>query len=675
MASRIAEAYVQIVPRIDGVAAGISTQLSGQMAVAGATGGNGFASGFKSMVGPALIAATAVAAAALGKLLVSSVSAASDFAEAGAAVGEVFGTSAKTIEDFAANAATTLGQSSTQVLNASKQFGIYGKAAGLAAEENAAFSMDLVTLATDLASFNNTSVDDALLALSSGLRGEAEPLRKYGVLLDDAALKAQAMEMGIYDGNGALTQQQKVLAANAAIFDQTITQQGDFTRTSDGLANQQRILAAQFSNIKILLGDFLLPLFTSVATVMTTSVMPAFSNFLMSVRDNGLAETLKTTFTNIADMRQDFMDAMLKALPGIIEAIVAFIPILITNWATMVISLITALTEALPLLIAGAITFFTALIDALLIVLPIIIAAIIEAIPQIVEALVDALPVLVDGAIMLFMGIVEGLLKILPALIKAVVDLIPVIIEALLSVLPELITGAIQLFLGIVTGLVQATPQIITAIVDAIPMFIDAIVDALPQIIQAAIALFLGIVTALVIATPQIIGAIISAIPKLIGAVVGAIPQFVAAGAQLIWGLITGIIGAIPQLIAAIVNGIGQAIDAGKALLGISSPSKVFMEIGDNVVEGMALGITQNSAKPTDAITSMTKGLMATATSARGLGMMPSLISPLSSFDSMMGMGNGGSQTVNYYAAPNQSIDAERALFQAMQRAKVITGW
>jgi phage-related protein len=673
MASRIAEAYVQIVPRIDGVAAGINSQLSGQMASAGAVGGNSFANGFKAMVGPALIAATAVAAIALGKLLTSSVSAASDFAEAGAAVGEVFGDAAGTIEKFAESAATGLGQTKTQVLEASKQFGIYGKAAGLAGEANAEFSTDLVTLATDLASFNNTSVDEALIALGSGLRGEALPLRRYGILLDDATLKAKALEMGIYDGNGILTAQQKILAANASIFEQSAVQQGDFERTSQGLANQQRILAAQFGNIKILLGDFLLPLFTSVAQVLTSKVMPAFSGFLISVRDNGLAETLKATFTKIAEMRQDFMDAMLKALPGIIEAIVAFIPIIVTSWATMITSLITALTAAIPQLIEGAIAFFMAIIDAFVTVIPILITAIVEAIPQIVNALVETLPVLVEGAIRLFTGIIEGLLKILPALIAAVVALIPVIVDALLTMLPELIVGAIQLFLGIITGLLDALPEIITAIVDAIPLFVDAIVGALPQIIQAAVALFLGVIGGLVIATPQIIGAIIGAIPKLIGALVGAIPQFVSAGFQLIGGLIAGIVGAIPNLIGAIGNGIGQAIDAGKKLLGIKSPSRVFMSIGDNVVAGMTAGIEKSSADPAKAISKMADEVIVSGNSSTSVGMLPSLVSPQAGYGSESNAGSN--KVVNYYAAPNQSLDAEQALFEALKRARVITGW
>jgi hypothetical protein len=629
MASRIAEAYVQIVPRVDGVAKNLRGQLSGEMGAAGTEGGKGFAAGFKSIVGPALIAGAAVAAAAVGKLIKDSISAASDFAEAGTAVGEVFGDASKTINTFAEDAAKSLGQSKTQVLDAAKQFGIYGKAAGLAGDENAKFSTDLVTLATDLASFNNTSVDEAIQALGAGLRGESEPLRRYGVLLNDAELKARAMEMGIYDGNGALTMQQKVLAANAAIFAQTSTQQGDFARTSGGLANQQRILAAQFENISITLGSFFLPIVERVANFLTGNVMPAISNFLIAVRDNGLGPALGQLFAQISTMRQSFLEAMVEALPGIIDAIVAFIPTLVegaTNLVTMMIG-----------------------------------------------ALVASLPAIIEGAIKLFNGIIDGLVQVIPVIVDAIVKMIPVLITAIVNALPLIINGAITLFLGIIQGILRALPQIISALVKALPKIIKAVADALPLIIDGAIKLFLGIIDGLIKALPQIIKAVIEAMPKIIKALIDAIPLFIDAGIQLIKGLIKGIGQAIPNLISAIGDGIGKAIDAGKKLLGIKSPSTVFAEIGTNVVQGMAQGISRNSALPIKALNKVNNGLINAGNGSMLTG-SPSFVRPSGTLDGLAG-GMGAAKTIIYNAAPNQSLDAEQALFTAMKRGKVIAGW
>ena len=207
------------------------------------------------------------AAAALAGLAAAAgpaISAASDLAENLSKVNVIFGEGADEIENFAKTAATALGQSQNAVLQAAGTFGTFGAAAGLGGVELAKFSNDFTALASDLASFNNTSPEEAVNAIGSALRGEAEPLRKFGVLLNDATLKEAALSIGIYDGVGALTAQQKILAAQEVIYKQTNAAQGDFGRTSDGLANSQRILKAQLENLQIEIGKGLLPVVQAV---------------------------------------------------------------------------------------------------------------------------------------------------------------------------------------------------------------------------------------------------------------------------------------------------------------------------------------------------------------------------------------------------------------------------
>jgi hypothetical protein len=198
------------------------------------------------------------AAAAIGtftSVISPAIKAASDFQEATSKVNVIFGRASKSVKNFADSAARNLGQSKQAVLDAAGTFGTFGKAAGLAGEDLSTFTTDFVTLATDLASFNNTSPEEAVQAIGAALRGESEPLRRYGVLLNDAVLKQEAMTLGIYKGKGALTAQQKILAAQSAIYKQTNDAQGDFMRTSDGLANSQRTLKATFDDVKVSIGN------------------------------------------------------------------------------------------------------------------------------------------------------------------------------------------------------------------------------------------------------------------------------------------------------------------------------------------------------------------------------------------------------------------------------------
>ena len=223
--------------------------------------------GENALQGFAKSAAFAAATAAIGRFAKSSVDAFADLGETLSKAEVIFGDATSSIVEFGDQAAESMGQSKQAAIAAASDFAIFGGAAGLAGQDLATFSTDLTMLASDLASFSNTTPEEAVLALGAALRGESEPIRRYGVLLDDATLKARALEMGIYDGSGALSQQQRVLAANAEIFAQTGLAQGDFARTSDSLSNSQKTLAAQFADMQVQVGQALAPAMQTAVSI------------------------------------------------------------------------------------------------------------------------------------------------------------------------------------------------------------------------------------------------------------------------------------------------------------------------------------------------------------------------------------------------------------------------
>jgi len=142
------------------------------------------------------------------------IGAASDMGETTSKIGVIFGDAAGGVLKWAETADSALGQSKQQALDAAATFATFGKSAGLGGDDLNKFSTDFVGLASDLASFNNTTPEQAINAIGAALRGESEPLRAYGVLLDDASMRQKALELGlIKTTKEALTPQQKVLAA------------------------------------------------------------------------------------------------------------------------------------------------------------------------------------------------------------------------------------------------------------------------------------------------------------------------------------------------------------------------------------------------------------------------------------------------------------------------------
>ncbi len=214
------------------------------------------------------------------------VNAASDLGEATSKVGVVFGDQATGIEDWAKTAATSMGLSEEAALSAAGTYGNLAVSLGLPQEEAANMSTSLVGLAADLGSFNNVPVDEALQALQSGLTGETEPLKKFGINLNAAAIEAEALALGISDGSKPLTAAQKAQASYSLILKNSATAQGDFARTSDGLANQNKIASAQFADMQATLGKALLPILTKLVGFLNDWVIPAITSLSEFISDN-----------------------------------------------------------------------------------------------------------------------------------------------------------------------------------------------------------------------------------------------------------------------------------------------------------------------------------------------------------------------------------------------------
>lgn len=277
----------------------------------------------------AIIAGGAFAADKAVEFFRSTIDSASDLNETISKNQVVFGEAAQQVLDFGETSAYALGQAKGTALEFTGVFGNLLRAVGLGPQQAAEMSTSLVQLGADLASFNNTSVEEALDALRSGLVGETEPLKRFGVNLNEATLKAKAMALGISDGTGVLDANAKAQAAYQLILEQTSLAQGDFARTSGGLANQQRILSATITDAKAKLGQVFLPAITSVVSFLTSRGVPAVEAFVRALGDKlqPALEVGKVVFGEIVGSVRAFVEAFKagdgditsSGLPGFFE--------------------------------------------------------------------------------------------------------------------------------------------------------------------------------------------------------------------------------------------------------------------------------------------------------------------------------------------------------------------
>jgi len=279
---------------------------------------NSVLKGFGVAAGVAFAAAGAAALAFAGQ----SVKSASDLQQSIGGVESVFKEYASTVEESSKKASQALGLSRNSYNQVATIIGTQLKASGTTLDALAGKTDALVTVAADLAATFGGPVTDATTAVTSALRGEFEPLRRYGISLSVAAIEAEALSMTQKELASDLTAAEKSAAAQALIFRGATDATGAFTREADTLAGQQERLKANFENIKATLGEQLLPVITSATTgfndLLTSLVEdPEFQAFItdLTLSLESLIPQIVETATQLLYTAVDVLPALNLILP------------------------------------------------------------------------------------------------------------------------------------------------------------------------------------------------------------------------------------------------------------------------------------------------------------------------------------------------------------------------
>lgn len=291
MATEIGWASLGIAPSFDGFERKLETGTAKAMLVAGNSGGtkfgdaagrsagSRFGSVFKSAAKASLLGIGALGAGAftIGK---DAIDQASSLNESLNAVNVTYGKQSKLVKKLGRDSAESLGLSQNEFNGISVQFSKFAKTvAGNDSRKAVGILDDLTTRGADFASVMDLEVNDALSLFQSGLAGETEPLRKYGIDLSAAAVEAFALSEGIAKGRGELTEAEKVQARYGLLMQGTNKAAGDFAETSDSLANRQRVLSARWDDAQAKLGRGLLPIVEDFTGFLLDEGVPAVEKF------------------------------------------------------------------------------------------------------------------------------------------------------------------------------------------------------------------------------------------------------------------------------------------------------------------------------------------------------------------------------------------------------------
>ncbi|MDR1447677.1 MAG: hypothetical protein LBI63_01755, partial [Candidatus Ancillula sp.] len=310
--TKIGNAYISIVPSFQGVQKAISSEMN--MDSTGKTASSNFSSSFiKTIstgafikVGQSIASSVMSGIKAVPNMITSLANASSDLSESQNVVEQTFKSSSEQVIKWAKVIGESSGISQTSATKYVGSMGAMLKSSGLSEDAAKNMSQIIVQLSGDMASFYNLDNETAWEKIRSGIAGETEPLKQLGINMSVANLEAYALSSGIEKSYSSMTQAEQVQLRYGYLMKQTADAQGDFSNTSDSLANKTRIAELNFENLNTELGNVLAPTVSDITSKFTELLQensPELKNALT---------TINPIIGNIVDGLKWFVD---RALP------------------------------------------------------------------------------------------------------------------------------------------------------------------------------------------------------------------------------------------------------------------------------------------------------------------------------------------------------------------------
>jgi hypothetical protein len=526
-----------------------------------ASGFDKFSSRIDSLVVPA--AAVTGALALVGTAAVNS---ASRTEQAMGALDSVFGKNADVVEGWASSAADSLGLAKSEYAELASTIGAQLNNMGLSTQDALAGTKSLITLGGDLAATFGGSTAEAIEALSSALRGEADPAERYGLSLNQTAVNAKLAEQGLSGLTGEALKTAQTQAILALATEQAGGAVGQSAREYDTASAAQQRMTANLENASSELGTALLPAVTAVTSKLAEFAKWAAENsslvITLAAVIGGLAAAILATAaalkvyaviqgvmanaTKIAAAGQWLLNAAMSANPIglLIAAVVVIIGLIIYLWTTNegFRDAVIAIWEAIS---AFAVAAWEAIVAAVGAAWEWILSAV-EAAGAFIAGVWNAIVAAAQAAWDFVVSIVEAVVNFLIAYAMAVLSIYVAIWNA--------IATAAQAVWNWILSIVNAVIQGIIAYIRAAQTVITAVWNAIKA---AAAAVWNGIAS--------VIGGVINSIRSAVssaGAFINGIWQGILDAGRSVWQTLESIVSGVMAAIMVPINAVKSAFDA-----------------------------------------------------------------------------------------------------------------
>lgn len=422
---------------------------------------------------------------AIGGAFAKGIEGASDLSENLNKTQVAFGKYSKKVEEFSETSIDQFGISQNMALETASLYGDMGTAMGLTKEEASDMAISLTGLSGDLASFKNISQDQAMNALKGIFTGETESLKSLGIVMNQTTLDQYALANGFGKTTKDMTEQEKVMLRYSFVMDATKNAQGDYARTSDGMANAVRTLKGHIEQLMTSFGKLVLPYIEKAIGFITEIIK----------KIEGLSDKTKGVIAIVLGV-VSAIGPLLVGISGVMKFTSKLLPIV------QKISVFAKLTQVGLLGIIGVVVG----VIAILVALYVRNESIRESLQKLIENVLPILQSAWNSIVSLFQNVVIPILK-------AVWDIFETMIVPILTTLMDVITENVLPVIQDVFKFIETT---IVPIIETIWKWIS---ENLVPIFKRVASILGGVVSSAL----KFVGKMFSNLAKFIGDVIGFI--------------------------------------------------------------------------------------------------------------------------------------------------------
>ena len=291
-----------------------------------------------------------------------------------------------------------------------------------------------------------------------------------------------------------------------------------------------------------------------------------------------------------------------------LKSLIDLIPKIGEKLAEGFVNFALTLSTNAPVIVGAIQTLITVLLEAIRTLIPEMINIALEIIIALADALKFGVPYLVEAGLQLLLGVLQGIADNIQRVVELAGDIIIGFCDGLANKLPDVIASAANLAITFIEGLANAINENHERLAKAIENLVKAIVNAFvtfttksfPEFRAKAKEMWENFIAGCKEKLGDAKKAGQEIVKKVKAAIVEKVDSLREVGRNLIKGFMGGIKSMAQGTINAVKGVVQGAINGAKALLGINSPSKVFMEIGGYTSEGFAIGLDKYAHMASD---------------------------------------------------------------------------